>query len=227
MTVKEIINAVRWCIDEEAGNLSDLSDLTNDMPLMDNIIRSKIGDAIRWISVNGNPALLGGSDENLPTGILVDVDSPSQSDITDISDGQNVIGIIIKMPSDFIKLAWIRCDEWHRSIMNPILDDSEEYLQLRDNYGAKATADRPQAVLVNRNQKAIEAYPKGTVRYTYVADIDYEYEESQGDEHTIPIPQKAKTSLVYYIAFLVLCAYGDARADTMLNIAKMTITQGA
>ena len=79
MTVEQIIEAVRFCYDEEPMNSAGFSSVSdNDNTYMDNIIRSKIGDAVRWICLYAPAELLGGSDETSgtseqnKTGILVD-----------------------------------------------------------------------------------------------------------------------------------------------------------
>ena len=50
MKVEDIIKAVRWCIDEESNNTSEITDEKDDL-YMDNIIKSKINDALHWIAI--------------------------------------------------------------------------------------------------------------------------------------------------------------------------------
>ena len=50
MSIEEIIKAVRWCIDEESNNTSEITDEKDDL-YMDNIIKSKINDALHWIAI--------------------------------------------------------------------------------------------------------------------------------------------------------------------------------
>ena len=53
MKVEDIIKAVRWCIDEESNNTSEITDEKDDL-YMDNIIKSKINDALHWIAVTAS-----------------------------------------------------------------------------------------------------------------------------------------------------------------------------
>lgn len=240
MSIDAIIKAVRWCIDEEAatnatgdngtfdGTFDDsfqaasfYDTLVSDNILMNNIIKSKIGDALRWICIYAPAELLTGNDGSDTTGILVDVNNATTTAIT---TGGQTIGGYIQVPNEFIKIVRVRGNGWHRAVKELISEDSEEYLQLYDENGAKATADRPQAAIIERAQKRIEVYPNGNVDYTYVKDV------TVGQDYTASatplVPDKAKTSFIYYLAFLLLSAYGDERAVRMLEIAKMNLGKG-
>jgi hypothetical protein len=106
-------------------------------------------------------------------------------------------------------------------------------LQLYDTNGATATADRPQAVLIEKATREIEVWPTGTsAEYTYVANVDAEIQSrtvGTDTEYFVAIPPRVKTSFIYYLAFLLLSAYGDSRSERMLEIAmqnlKVTVKQ--
>ena len=244
MTVNDIIKAVRWCIDEEALNVAGIADVSaydfdggthTDEGLMNNIIKDKIGDALRWICLYAPADLLGGTDEYITpnpgatptpvlTGILVDMqDTPVA--ISGTSAGK------LTMPADFVKLARVRVSGWYRAVKSLLTEDSDEYLQLYDVNGATATADRPQAVLIEKATREIEVWPTGTsAEYTYVANVDPEehaFDVTSGEpavtERHYPIPPRVKTSFIYYLAFLLLSAYGDARSEKMLQIAMQNL----
>lgn len=237
MELQEIYKQVRWCYDEEALDETDFSPAqgndngNNDCTLMNNIIKAKIADALRWICLYAPVEMLGGSDEqNNPgatdeqkqTGILVDKEETPTA-ITGYDGGR------IQLETDFIKLARVRAAGWHRAVSVPINEYSDEYLQLYDANGATATLDRPQAAIIDKAQKVLEVWPKGsgTTEYTYVAATDEpnNFDVGSGaDQKTYyPLPPRARSSFIYYIAFLVLSAYEDTRAERMLEIAKMNL----
>lgn len=237
MSIEEITKSVRLCYDEEVQDTASFeSAAADDNTLMNNIIAGRIGDAIRWICLYAPAELLGGTDEpdttengetvKHETGILVDVDTPTVTPISGTTGGT------ITMPANFIKLARVRAEGWHRAIKTPIEEDSEEYLELRDQNGAAATAERPQAVLIDKAVRELEIWPMGNgAEYTYVADTEgHEFEKvipttgggSRTETH-YAIPPRTKTAFVYYLAFLVLSAYEDSRAGRMLEIAKMNL----
>ena len=217
MTVGEIIKAVRWCYDEEQIDSADFRNASaNDNTYMDNIIKSKIGDAVRWICLYCPAELLGGTDSvGTATGIMAD------ATMTPVAiSGTN--GGTLTMPADFIKLVRVRVTGWHRAIMSPVAEDSPEYLQFRDEFGAKAVADRPMAAMIEKAAKQVEVWPTGTsAEVTYIADPSVSVASSATASTNIALPPRSKTAFIYYLAFLTLSAYEDSRAARMLEIAKM------
>lgn len=225
MTVEQIIKAVRYCFDEEVSNNASFSSPSaGDISSMNNIIKSKIGDALRWICLYAPAELLEGTDESTATGIMVDEPNVVPTSITGTGGGRIVLSADAN--KKFVKLVRIRMQDWHRAIKNPISEDSEEYLQLYDDSGATATADRPQAVLIEKAVKEFEVWPftaGKTAEYTYIADPGTTITETAQGAELLPLPPKAKTAFIYYLAFLALAAYEDSRAARMLEIAKMNI----
>lgn len=234
MIIDKIIEAVRFCIDEEAQNGADLA-YANDKARMDGIIKDKIGDALRWVCLNAPVELLSGTDTlngstPVDTGIIVDktgtfTASGTEYKYISMTGRTNGYGRIVT-GEDFVKLARVRINGWHRAVINPFAEDSDEYLQLFDEYGATGTTDRPQAALINKKVKEIEVWPvsaSDTVEYSYVATIpDGDIDASSGSNN-VALPPNAKTSFIYYLAFLLLSTYGDARSTRMLEIAKMSL----
>lgn len=233
MKVSDIYRAVRLCYDEEAHPASDLSAApTDDITLMNNIIRAHIGDALRWVCLYA-PAeqLSGGSSEasgaSQAINLIVDASGPVPS------DGR------ISLGSDFIRLIRVRCSDWHRAVMADSLlrEDSDEYLQLMDSYGAEATLDRPQAALIESAVKLVEVWPHPTTptepteptepTSTYsltklVMPSSSDIDDADGDT-PIVIPPLVRSSFLYYLAFLTLSAYEDSRAPRMLEIARLNL----
>lgn len=219
MSIDDIISAVRFCIDEEATNGASFSNAASgDDTRMNNIIKNKIGDALRWVCLYAPAELLGGTDQTgTATGILVD-DTPTPTAVYNNKAGK------ITLSGDFIKLARVRAANWHRAVKEPLREDSDEYLQLLDENGATATADRPQAAIIDKATKELEVWPWASgqsVSLTYVASVA---PAAIGNPVTAyAFPPKVKTSIIYYLAFLLLSAYNDPRAERMLAIAKMNL----
>jgi hypothetical protein len=149
------------------------------------------------------------------TGIMADA-TMTPTAIADTNGGT------LTMPTDFIKLVRVRATGWYRAVRQAVAEDSPEYLQFRDEYGAKAVADRPMAALIEKTQMLIEVWPTGTsAEVTYIADPNITVASSAADSTNIALPPRAKTAFIYYLAFLTLSAYEDSRAARMLEIAKM------
>ena len=221
MKVKDIYRRVRWCFDEEALNVSNLAGVTGgDNDLMNNIIKDKIGAALRWICLYAPAEQLSGGGDSDGDGIDIVVDdSGSLSEDKRISLGKN-----------FIRLIRVRVEGWHRAIMGESLlkEDSDEYLQLMDENGAYATNDRPQAALIETAEKCVEVWPHqngDTYELTKLVMPSSEDLSGITENSSIGVPALLEAAFIYYLAFLVLSAYADGRAARMLEIARMSLGQ--
>lgn len=230
MTVGSIIEKVRWCIDEESG-YQDFEDT-----YMNNIIKAHVGDALRWCCMYGDASLLNGSSGDSTSGIVEDfVITVLENGITVKKGGVEVqdSGIaykngVLTLPSDFLKVARVRCSGWHQAITNPIAEDSEEYLMLYDETST-ATKNRPQVALVETQPQRLELWPAATeneeIQLTILVNPQ-ELSETASDTTDYGVPDKVGTAFLYYLAFLVLSAYNDTqKAQQMLGIAKMHLGQ--
>lgn len=210
MTIDSIIKKVRLCFDE----YSTTNDFENTS--MDDIIKDKIGDAIRWICLYAPSELLGGSNSS-DTGALKDVETNATSD-----------GVFqIALPTDFLKLVRVRVSGWGKVIKEPIKEDSGEYL-CGTNSVSSPTKDRPQAAIIEKSKKILEVNPatKGdVVEYTYISDLSSNSSSATSASDDVSIPKKTETSFIYYLAFLVLSAYADSRSERMYQIAKENLAR--
>lgn len=208
MSIEEIIKAVRWCIDEESNNTSEIADEKDDL-YMDNIIKSKINDALHWIAITAasSPAL---SDSK---------SIGSTSDTIHVSDfdSNHNIGVII-MPSnmEIITINRIRGASWYKAV-TPVEDTDDEALMMYDDT-ANGTIDRPQAAIMRENPIKILMQPKtSTAVITYVGVPKSVSTDASTTD--VSIPDKLKNAFIYYIAFLLLSAYDDTKASQMYTIA--------
>ncbi len=226
MTVGDIVKAVRWCIDEEAVNAAALADVSaydfdggthTDLGLMNNIIRNKIPAALRWVCLHA------------PAEQLSCSDSSESSDAINIiqEDTLYATNSIITPTKPLIRVVRVKGENWHRAILGDSLikEDSEEYLQLRDENGATATVDRPQAAVINTKQKNVEVCPSnGTFVLTYIKALsDSDISGLDDDTKEVNIPASVATSLIYYLAYLLCTAYGDTRAKSLYENATLNL----
>nr|DAF35780.1 MAG TPA: hypothetical protein [Caudoviricetes sp.] len=208
MSIEEIIKAVRWCIDEESNNTSEITDEKDDL-YMDNIIKSKINDALHWIAITA-----------ASSPVLSDSKSiGSTSDTIQVSDFDSNRNIgVITMPSnmEIITINRIRGASWYKAVA-PVEDTDDEALMMYDDT-ANGTIDRPQAAIMRENPIKILMQPKtSTAVITYVGvPKSVSTDVSTTD---VSIPDKLKNAFIYYIAFLLLSAYDDTKASQMYTIA--------
>lgn len=220
MTVDEIIKQVRFCIDEESNNTSSLADVIDekDDSYMDNIIKAKIPDALHWIAVTAtSSAVLSNSKE---TSKKADSSNPSTSTDMEVKafEGSDTIGIV-EMPSNIsvFNINRVRATGWHKAVV-PVEDTSDDALLMFDET-AMGTIDRPQAAIMRTTPLRLLVQPIAeTVTVSYVGVPTVTSKDDNGKE-SVDISDNFKSSFIYYLAFLLLSAYDDSKANQMYNIA--------
>lgn len=212
MTISEIINKVKWCIDHETHEDAKLADNGEDT-YMDNIIRAKINDARRWLAVATSQSVtLSSSPSSLSSSSVTTLTITPYDGFPDIA--------IITIPSSLstVTLSRVRLSSWHKSAI-PILDTSDDAMLMFDNT-AKGTANRPLATVMQGSPTQILVQPytsTDTAEIVYIgiaSDID-----TSSDDSTVEVPTIHESAFIYYIAYLLLTAYQDPRAQAMFAIA--------
>ena len=204
MSVEEIINAVRWCIDEESNNTSKITDEKDDL-YMDNIIKSKINDALHWLTITASSSAVLADSKKIG----------STTSTLQVSTYNEELGVSMDANTEIINVSRIRGKDWFKAVV-PVEDTSDEALMMFDDT-AKGTKDRPQATILRENPIRILLQPmaeEATVSFVGVPkNINT---ESSSD---IAIPDMLKNAFIYYIAYLLLSAYDDTKATQMYAIA--------
>lgn len=213
MKIEDIIKQVRWCIDEESNNTSAITDEKDDT-YMDNIIKSKINDALHWIAITA------ASSSVLADSKKVDATTTSTIKVEEYV-AEKGIGII-KMPSDteIINIYRVRGKGWFKAVV-PVEDTDDEALMMFDE-SAMGTADRPQAAIMRENPIKILLQPKpeeAVVSFVGVPkNVDVSSETTE-----VAIPDKLSNAFIYYLAFLLLSVYNDTKATQMYTIAMQQL----
>lgn len=208
MSIEEIIKVVRWCIDEESNNTSEITDEKDDL-YMDNIIKSKINDALHWIAITA------ASSPILADSMKVDATTTSTVKVEEY-DAEKGIGIIT-MPSntEVINISRVRGDSWFKAV-TPVEDTDDEALMMYDDT-AKGTADRPLATIMRENPISILLQPKPAEAVISFVGVPKNVNTASSTD--VAIPDKLSNAFIYYIAFLLLSAYDDTKANQMYTIA--------
>lgn len=207
MKVEDIIKQVRWCIDEESNNTSEITDEKDDT-YMDNIIKSKINDALHWLAITA------ASSPVLADSKKVDATTTSTVKIEEYV-AEKGIGIIT-MPSDteVINISRVRGKGWFKAVV-PVEDTDDEALMMFDE-SAMGTADRPQAAIMRENPIRILLQPKPEEAVISFVGVPKNISSSDTD---VAIHDKLSNAFIYYLAFLLLSAYNDNKATHMYTIA--------
>ena len=208
MKVEDIIKQVRWCIDEESNNTSAITDEKDDL-YMDNIIKSKINDALHWIAITAaSSSVFAESKKTSDTSLKISVED---------HDATKNIGIItMDANTEIISISRVRGNEWFKAVI-PVEDtDNEAYMMFDES--AMGTADRPQAVIMRENPIKILLQPKPTEAVVSFVGVPKNVDVSS-ETTDVTITDKLKNAFIYYLAFLLLSAYNDNKATHMYTIA--------
>lgn len=199
MTVSEIINRVRWAVDEEKGYAD------YETGYMDNIIKASIHDALVWVNTYADSSLLVGTS----------ADSGYVKHET-LKVGQD--GYLTPTQS-LLRIIRVRNTGWNKAVMTPVREDSEEYVMQADET-AKADAKRPIVAIIESVPRKLQVFP-GNVGDDVEVTYAYAPSATVDDNSDIAITSGAQGALIYYLAYLLMIAYNDPRAGAMFGTAKM------
>lgn len=223
MSIEEIIKAVRWCIDEESNNTSEITDEKDDL-YMDNIIKSKINDALHWIAITAaSSSVLSDSekaaskktDSEKTASEKVDATTSSTIKVESFDDTRSIGVITMPSNTEVINISRVRGDSWFKAV-TPVEDTDDEALMMYDDT-AKGTADRPLATIMRENPISILLQPIPEEAVISFVGVPKNVDIASSTD--VAIPDKLSNAFIYYIAFLLLSAYDDTKANQMYTIA--------
>lgn len=208
MKVEDIIKQVRWCIDEESNNTSAITDEKDDT-YMDNIIKSKINDALHWIAITAASSSVFAESKKTS-------DTSSKISVEDYDATKNIGIITMDENTEIISISRVRGKEWFKAVI-PVEDtDNEAYMMFDES--AMGTDDRPQAAIMRENPIKILLQPKPTEAVVSFVGVPKNVDVSS-ETTDVAITDKIKNAFIYYLAFLLLSAYNDNKATHMYTIA--------
>lgn len=208
MKVEDIIKQVRWCIDEGSNNTSAITDEKDDL-YMDNIIKSKINDALHWIAITAASSSVFAESKKTS-------DTSSKINVKDYDATKNIGIITMDENTEIISISRVRGKEWFKAVI-PVEDtDNEAYMMFDES--AMGTADRPQAAIMRENPIRILLQPKPTEAVVSFVGVPKNVDVSS-ETTDVAITDKLKNAFIYYLAFLLLSAYNDNKATHMYTIA--------
>lgn len=196
---------VRIAIDENKTSEQLISDEDIDTLSLNEIIRSKIEEAVRRVETTAPTFLL---EEGHEFGDAVYWET-------------NGSGWVL-LPDDFMRLIAFRMSDWERTCYNAISVDDPLYdLQSSRYKGVRGSVQKPVCAVVNRAEgKALEFYSCDSEE-ACVKRATYLPYPKIDDEDGIDISERCYTAVVYTTAALVLTAYGaNDRAEQLNALAK-------
>ena len=204
----EIARDVRIAIDQNMSSetLTDFGDV--DTLSLNDIIRSKVIDAVKRIHSMAPAYLLDGGN-NFGDAIYW----------KEFESGWCLL------PEDFMRLVVFQMDDWERAVYHAISEDDSEYQRQSSRFkGIRGTPEKPVC--------AIAIHPEGRVLEFYsckntdamVSRAVYLPYPMIDDDDGVGICERCYQGVVYTIASLVLTTYGNADLSKALSeLAKSAL----
>ena len=203
--IETVSQDVRIAIDENKTSEQLLGDEDIDTLSLNEIVRSKIEEAVRRVETTA------------PTFLLEEGHTFGDSVFwEDNNSGWTLL------PDDFMRLIAFRMSDWERTCHNAISVDDPLYdLQSSRFKGVRGNVQKPVCAVVNRAEgKALEFYSCNSEE-AYIKRATYLPYPKIDDEEGIDISERCYTAVVYTTAALVLTAYGaNDRAEQLNALAK-------
>lgn len=218
--VSDLARDIRIALDSNnvSTQLFDISDV--DTLTLEEIIRSKIADAVRLVELNAPYHLLDG-------GTVF----PSASEVITWESQPGYGPGSVILPEDFLRLVCFKMTDWERTVYEPIDETSPLYSVQRSRFGGvRGNPQKPVVAIVNRSTGLnLEFYscnsnPAASVAmasYIKVPAFFQEQQESGIYVEKIAICEKLKPAVVYYAAYLVAQSIGEGdKAAALLNASN-------
>jgi hypothetical protein len=206
--VEKIIQSVKIALDENKVSKALIEEDDVDTLTLDEIIESKIVDAVKTITLDAPNYLLEGG---IPFG-----ESIGWQSRVGYGAGQ------IFLPEDFLRLVCFQMSDWSYAITEPISADHQSYkMQFSRIAGVKGNPQKPVVAIVSQaGGRVLQFFSCSAGDSVYIKQALYIPTPSIIDG-VIEIGQRLYSSVIYYIAHLVLLSLKEVDAATiMLNISK-------
>lgn len=199
--IDKILRDVRVCLDQNMMSeaLLDSGDL--DTLSLDDIIRSKIVEAVRRVHLDAPNYLLEGG-HNFGDAVYW---------------GAMESGWVL-LPQDFLRLVVFKMDDWERAVYTAISADDPEYARQRSRFkGIRGTAQKPVCAIAIRPEGRVLEFYSCKSCHAQVSRAVYIPEPSVDEYGGVDISERCYTAVVYTAAALSMLTCGETEKGTRLS----------
>lgn len=236
----EMARDVRVAIDMNRGDKPLLLEEDCDTLSLDEIIISKLADAVRLVEMEAPLSMLESghdlfgndelstindqrsmiNDERLTINDELSTGATGREQAKGVFWGDEGNGYII-LPEDFMRLICFRMSDWRRSVYEALTESDPRYaLQSSKWKGVRGNPEKPVVAIVRRPEgKVLEFYSCGdsTATVAHATYLPYPRIDKDGG---IDIAEECYRAAVYRAAALALASLGDQLSATMLEISR-------
>lgn len=200
----EMVKDVRVAIDMNHNSTPLLIDGDEDTTSMNDIIRSKLVDAVRMVEMEA------------PLNMLEQGHLFGDA-VTWTNNGRGWI----LLPDDFMRLVVFKMSDWEYSVTEPITQDDPTYSRQFSRYkGISGNPQRPVVAIVNRAEGNVLEFfscKDNTATIDQAVYIPIPQIDKDGG---IDISEKCYRASIYRAAALSLSSIGDQLTTTMIELSK-------
>lgn len=207
-TKEEIMRDVRICLDQNKASETLLQEGDIDTLSVDEIIGSKILEAVERVHSAAPVYLL---EEGHSFGDAVYWE--------DLESGR------VLLPQDFMRLIVFEMSDWERPVYEAIgTTDAEYWLQRQRIKALRGTPQRPVCAIGIRPEGKVLEFYSCKSEEAYVRRAQYMPYPKIDADGGVDISERCYTAVIYTIAGLVLMTYGEAdKAAAIAELAKTKI----
>lgn len=203
--IDKIMQDVRICIDQNMTSdaLLDTGDI--DTLSLDEIIRSKILEAIQRVHLSAPSHLLEGG-HNFGDAVYW---------------GTLESGWVL-LPDDFMRLVVFEMNDWEQAVYQAISTDDAEYEKQRSRFkGLRGTSQRPVCALAVRPEGRVLEFYSCKSEEAQVSRAIYIPYPTIDDDGGVDVSERCYTAVVYTAAGLTLITCGEAdKGNTLSEMAQ-------
>lgn len=205
--LQRIARDVRVAIDENKTSEQLIADEDIDTLSLEDIVRSKIVEAVRRVVTEAPTHLLDGGE---PFGDAIFWRSQCS--------GWTLL------PEDFMRLVIFKMSDWERPVYEPITAADPQYqLQFSRYKGLRGNPQKPVVAIVSRAEgRALELFSCKSQNATVEQAVYIPLPKVDCDGG-INIPERCYMSVVYEAASLVLATIGNVLSSTMSELSKQLL----
>lgn len=207
--IHDVMRDVRVCLDQNMTSEPLLQEEDVDTLALDDIVRSKILEAVTRVH------------SEAPTHLLEAGHNFGEA----VYWGDKESGWVL-LPQDFMRLIVFEMSDWERAVYGAISTIDPEYELQRSRVKAlRGTAQKPVCAIGNRPEGRVLEFYSCKSESAYVKRAQYlPYPKIDRDEG-IDICERCYTAVVYAAASLVLLTMGESEKSAALSEVSKTALQ--
>lgn len=199
-----MVKDVRVAIDMNRGDALLLKDEDCDTLSLDELIKSKLTDAVRLVEMEAPQQMLESGHDFGDKVFLFD----------------NGKGYAI-LPHDFMRLICFRMSDWERSVHHTISESDAAYSLMSSRFkGVSGSPEKPLVAIVRRAEGKVLEFSSCKDGKATVTQATYLPYPKIGEDGNIDLSEECYSPSVYRAAALTLASLGEQQSATMLEMSR-------